>query len=413
MGGVFICYRRDDSRGSTRAIYERIVARFGRANVFFDVEDSKAGFRWKETLAARVSGCDALVAVIGRNWNPISAGDKHRLDDTEDQVRFELETAFKRGIPVFPVTVDGANLSNALQDLPDSLKQLSEWQSIDVSETRFDDDVARLTKSLPGLRENRKWKALAAVIVGLAALASVSVLEFDRIGGLLRHFLLAVDVVQNNPALDKKDQPPASSPNRATPPTSGHSEYVFKIDQDQFFSELRQKLFITLTDSQIDGIRSLIDEWSRYYSFADKRMLAYIIATVTWETGGTMQPIAEVGKGRGLPYGVPDPSTGQTYYGRGLLELTWKKNYQIIGDIIHVDLLNNPDLLLAQPYSSDAAIIGMMNGLFTGKSLSDYFSGNAEEWVNARRVVNGLDKAELIGERARKIFEIMKETKAQ
>jgi putative chitinase len=254
--------------------------------------------------------------------------------------------------------------------------------------------------------------------MGLAVLASLGVFEFDSISGLLRHFFAPAVTAPSSPA-SRKDEPanapvpPTPPPNPATLSTSGRSDYVFKLDQDQFFSVLRQKLFITLTDSQIDGIRSLIEEWNRYYSFADKRMLAYIIATVTWETNGSMQPVEEAGKGKGLPYGIPDPSTGQTYYGRGLLQLTWKKNYQAIGDIIHVDLLNHPDLLLTQPYSSDAAIIGMMNGLFTGKNLSDYFNGNLEDWAGARRVINGMDKAQLIDERAQKIFEIMKETKAK
>jgi putative chitinase len=54
-----------------------------------------------------------------------------------------------------------------------------------------------------------------------------------------------------------------------------------------------------------------------------------------------------------------------------------------------------------------------MNGLFTGKSLSDYFNGNMEDWIDARRVVNGLSNAQPIGERGKKIFEIMKETKLQ
>lgn len=39
---------------------------------------------------------------------------------------------------------------------------------------------------------------------------------------------------------------------------------------------------------------------------------------------------------------------------------------------------------------------GMMNGSFTGKKLSDYFNPHKGDWVNACRIINGLDKANLI-----------------
>ncbi|MDQ3063498.1 MAG: hypothetical protein M3R14_11670 [Acidobacteriota bacterium] len=39
---------------------------------------------------------------------------------------------------------------------------------------------------------------------------------------------------------------------------------------------------------------------------------------------------------------------------------------------------------------------GMTNGSFTGKKLSDYFNPNKGEWVSARRIINILDKANLI-----------------
>ncbi|TOE35570.1 hypothetical protein CGJ43_25525, partial [Vibrio parahaemolyticus] len=55
--------------------------------------------------------------------------------------------------------------------------------------------------------------------------------------------------------------------------------------------------------------------------------LAYVLATTYHETGHTMKPIEEWGKGQGRPYGEPDPETGQTYYGRGYVQLTWLANY--------------------------------------------------------------------------------------
>jgi hypothetical protein len=38
----------------------------------------------------------------------------------------------------------------------------------------------------------------------------------------------------------------------------------------------------------------------------------------------------------------------------------------------------------------------MTRGTFTGKKFSDYFAADADDWINARRIINGKDKANLI-----------------
>lgn len=147
-----------------------------------------------------------------------------------------------------------------------------------------------------------------------------------------------------------------------------------------------------------------------YFLLRSKRMriplsnLAYTLATVYHETAFKMQPIAEYGKGAGHEYGIPDADTGQTYYGRGDVQVTWKYNYERLSKTIFntdtleqgVDLVNNPDLLLAPIYSAQATIIGMATGLFTGKKYSDYLDQETPDYVNARRIINGTDCAEVI-----------------
>lgn len=132
--------------------------------------------------------------------------------------------------------------------------------------------------------------------------------------------------------------------------------------------------------------------------------LAYTLATVYHETGYKMQPVEEVGKGAGYEYGKPDPDTGQTYYGRGDVQVTWRYNYETIGAALidlktlkkSFDLLNYPDLLLEPVYSSQATLIGMSRGIFTGKSYADYLDQEEPDYINARRIINGVDRAETI-----------------
>jgi TIR domain len=67
-GGVFICYRREDTAGFAGRIYDRLTKVLGRESVFIDVDNIPAGRDFVEVLTERVGRCDALIALIGRNW---------------------------------------------------------------------------------------------------------------------------------------------------------------------------------------------------------------------------------------------------------------------------------------------------------------------------------------------------------
>ncbi len=123
---------------------------------------------------------------------------------------------------------------------------------------------------------------------------------------------------------------------------------------------------------------------------------AYVLATVKHETANTFKPLEEYGKGKGKTYGVADPVTGKTYYGRGYVQLTWKYNYDKMGRLLKIDLINNPELATDPGIAYEIMIIGMVNGLFTGRSLSDYLNPDKTDYYTARRIINGLDKANLI-----------------
>ncbi len=163
LGGVFICYRREDSAGFARLIYDRLTHKLGRDSVFFDVDDIPVGVDFVDILSERVGKCEALIAVIGRSWaSSVDAHNRRRLDDPNDFVRIEIEAALAREVRVIPVLVDGAAMPGP-DDLPDSLKKLAHRQGIEISHTRFDSDVDRLTRALSLLEEElRKREAAEA-----------------------------------------------------------------------------------------------------------------------------------------------------------------------------------------------------------------------------------------------------------
>lgn len=161
-----------------------------------------------------------------------------------------------------------------------------------------------------------------------------------------------------------------------------------------FFASVRARLFGgRLTRAQVEGMEALLDA-AATRGLADRRRLAYVLATSYHETGRAMQPVREVGRGAGRAYGRPDPDTGQVYYGRGHVQITWKANYARLGARLGVDLVRRPELALDPKISADVLIVGMLEGLFTGRALDAFLGPAKADWRGARRVVNGLDRAD-------------------
>lgn len=172
-----------------------------------------------------------------------------------------------------------------------------------------------------------------------------------------------------------------------------------------FFNKLRFSLFNgKLTDGQVDGINDILSQWDKS-GYTDPRWLAYILATAFHETAHTMQPIEEYGKGKGHSYGEIDSATGKAYYGRGHVQLTWLENYVYWSTRIGRDLVKHPEDALIPEVSTYILVHGMVDGSFTGRKLSRYFNDSVDDPINARRIINGLDKAQLIASYHKKILD--------
>jgi putative chitinase len=162
-----------------------------------------------------------------------------------------------------------------------------------------------------------------------------------------------------------------------------------------------------LLQSQIDGIETILTAVAAA-GITDNRKIAYMLATVFHECAKKMQPIAEFGKGAGHDYGkklkmgtgpghrVPYITPDKLYYGWGYVQLTWYENYESMGHLLHVDLLENPELALDPTIAANIMVKGMVGGLFTGKGLGKYFTTDLTDWINARKIINGLDQADTI-----------------
>lgn len=179
------------------------------------------------------------------------------------------------------------------------------------------------------------------------------------------------------------------------------------INPDKFFPAIRASLFNgDLADGQFSGMKATLAAFDKWASSVDLRYICYALATQYHETAATMQPIEEYGHGRGRAYGVPAGPWHVVYDGRGDVQLTWEANYKHATDRLRalniitadVDLEKNPELAMQPDIAAAIMIFGMIEGWFTGKKLSDYFSATADDASNARRIINGTDCAEKIAD---------------
>jgi hypothetical protein len=120
---VFISYRHEDSSDICGRIYDRLERHFGRENVFKDVDSIPLGVNFAEILREAVSSCKVFLVVIGKYWLVDASGDR-RLNNANDFVRIEIETALKEHKPIIPLQVQGATIPNEAE-LPPSLRLLS------------------------------------------------------------------------------------------------------------------------------------------------------------------------------------------------------------------------------------------------------------------------------------------------
>jgi predicted chitinase len=133
-----------------------------------------------------------------------------------------------------------------------------------------------------------------------------------------------------------------------------------------------------------------------------KSQIAYVLATVDHETNHTFKPVTEA-------YWLADPDAYlkrhhadyYPYYGRGYVQLTWRNNYEKYGKILNTDLVGHPELALDHEIALFVLVHGFKTGTFTGRKIADYINGQNTDFIDARRCINGLDKAEAIATMAK------------
>jgi hypothetical protein len=153
MAKIAISYRREDSLDITGRIFDRFAAHYGRESVFRDIDSMRPGIDFRRHIKATLDASDILIVVVGPKWLGRDQSGQARISNEADFVRFELETALSKGIPVIPLLVGQAEMPTAAQ-LPDSIKDLAFRHAVSVSSGKdFDHHVSVLISDVDRLLE--------------------------------------------------------------------------------------------------------------------------------------------------------------------------------------------------------------------------------------------------------------------
>lgn len=404
---IFISYRRDDTSGYAGRLHDALRDVLGDEKVRMDVDDFAAGGEFAVEAKEMVARSDVLLALIGKRW--AEGPNATRLADPADLLRHEIETALENGVRVIPVLVDGAKLPDAAS-LPESLHPLLQRNAFELSERRWDYDVTELVKTLRGTPLSARAADRAAGGIkgrgarpwGLAAIAAV---------------IVAV-VIAGTLYLKRRDDvaPPATGSTALPPVARRNDGSVFSIDHDRFFQAYTREFGALQPEARpvLDGLLSMVDVDT---GLVELRWAAYILATIKFESGNTWLPLEERDKGRGRRYAdtvvLTDPEGRRyrnAYYGRGYVQITWEHNYRTMGEILKNRLRYEPDLALEPSVSYQILSASMRRGMFTGRRLGQYINDTTCDYVNARRIVNGLDRAQRIAADAVRMEKILRES---
>jgi len=153
-GRIFISYRRQETAWPAGRLYDVLVEHFRAEDVFKDVDNIEPGEDFIERITAAVGSCDVLLALIGPQWLTITdENGQRRLDNPEDFVRLEIETALTRKIRVIPILVDEARIPRA-SELPPTLAPLVRRNAVEINPITFDTKrlIATVQKTLTDLK---------------------------------------------------------------------------------------------------------------------------------------------------------------------------------------------------------------------------------------------------------------------
>lgn len=183
----------------------------------------------------------------------------------------------------------------------------------------------------------------------------------------------------------------------------GNPELIGKESIEHLGNKLAELTETTIHDfSSKTGTIEAIKWECRVQGIGLDTQVAYVLATTQWETAQTFKPVREAfwlsekWREKNLGY--------YPFYGRGYVQLTWKNNYEKYSRILGVDMVDDPDIAMRPNVALFILVHGFKTGTFTGRKITDYIDHGRTDFVNARRCINGRDRAHEIAAIAKELL---------
>lgn len=144
--GIFLCYRRNDTRHVAGRLASELRVRYGRDVVFIDVESIGHGQNYRVRVIEAIRDSAVVLVLIGTGWAEEHDDHGRRLDDPDDNVRQEVESALRLS-RALPVLIDGAPMPHR-QRLPLALQRLADLNAASLRHDSWDTDAERLFRAI-------------------------------------------------------------------------------------------------------------------------------------------------------------------------------------------------------------------------------------------------------------------------
>ena len=173
---IFISYRRSDSSGHAGRLYDYLKNYFGPQRIFFDVDTIPVGENFAQKINAELDNSDVVLVLIGNQWLDCRGADgNRRLDNPQDYVRLEVETALGKDIVVIPILLQGAQMPSG-NALPETISDLSMRNAIRLNDDHWSSDcnllagILKKAINVPRSLKEQKARNYRSFVFALVAL---------------------------------------------------------------------------------------------------------------------------------------------------------------------------------------------------------------------------------------------------
>jgi|GEM_PF-6553298 len=169
MPRIFVSYRRIDSQERAHRIADWITQKYGKRNVFIDIDQIPGGADFAKVITSSIEDADVVLIIIGDKW----VSEFNRRNPITDFVYIEVSHALRSDKLVIPVLLN-QNIPLASASLPSPIGDINKLNYMYVrSGTDFHADMQRIQRVINQRFSSRQRFIYLAVIIIIAVVVGL------------------------------------------------------------------------------------------------------------------------------------------------------------------------------------------------------------------------------------------------